>query len=162
MFKLNDKAPGFILPDVRGKEIALYKILELKHVLLVFYRGGWCPICNMQLGELSEHYKDFEKLNIEILAISNEEIIKGKKLLQKIGSPFYLLQDINSKVIKQYDLEISKRDPLGWILRKQKYAQPATFLINRNGRISWIYKGETYQDRPPVNLVIEAAEELTE
>ena len=116
----------------------------------------------MQLGKLSERYKEFKKLNIEILAISNGKIIKGKKLLEKIGPPFYLLQDINNKVIKQYDLEINKRDPLGWILRKQKYAHPATFLINKNGRISWIYKGTTYQDRPSVNLVIEAAEELTQ
>lgn len=59
----------FRLPDARGGEVSLADVLSRRRAVLVFYRGGWCPICNSQLAALSARYEDFRRRDLEILAI---------------------------------------------------------------------------------------------
>ena len=96
-------------------------------MVLVFYRGGWCPICNKQLAELSIRHGDFQNTGVEIVALSNETAENGKIILKKIGPIFPLLYDVDSKVIKSYNTVVQKRDPLGWILGKKKLHTPQYF-----------------------------------
>lgn len=154
---MNDKiAPDFTLSDVRGGVVTLSDVLKHQKVVLVFYRGSWCPICNVQLSELSAVYKKFQDLNVEIIAISNEPVKDGQKLLKKTGHAFPILYDAGSKVISQYNLVVNKRDPLGLILRKHDYAHPAVFLVGKDRKIQWSYKGETYKDRPAPETILQA------
>lgn len=155
---VGDEAPDFVLPDVRGGDVSLAEVLEHRRVTLVFYRGGWCPICNHQLAELSSRYAEFSERNIEILAISNEEVRQGKKVLDKVGPPYPLLLDSSGEVIARYALTVPKRDPLGWMLRKHGYAHPAVVLVGQDRRVQWIYRGRTYRDRPRPAQIIEAAD----
>lgn len=163
MLNENEKAPDFTLSDVRGGTITLSEILKSKHVALVFYRGGWCPLCNRQLAELSNNYESFTTKDIEIIAVSNDKLKSGKKLLKKIGSPFPILYDVESEILALYRSVISgKRDPLGWMLRKKQYASPSVFLIDKQQIIHWIYKGKDYTDRPSSHQILEAATTLDE
>lgn len=155
---VGDEAPDFTLPDVRGGRVSLTDILQNGRAALVFYRGGWCPICNKQLARLTERYAEFQQRRVEILAISNEEVRHGKKVLDKIGPPYPLLLDQTSEVIARYGLVVDRRDPLGWILRKRAYAHPAVVLVGQDGRIQWFYRGRTYRDRPQPEHILEAAD----
>src|SRR5437867_12681833 len=47
--KAGDSAPDFILPDAQGNPVRLYSLVRVGHVVVVFYRGGWCPYCNLHL-----------------------------------------------------------------------------------------------------------------
>ncbi|MCK6502156.1 peroxiredoxin family protein [Myxococcota bacterium] len=153
---LEGAAPLFELPDVRGGRVALEEVLKSSRAVLVFYRGGWCPICNAQLAKLSAAYEAFRDRGAEILAISNERVREGREVLRKVGPPYPLLLDEDGEVIRAYALEVTRRDPLGWVLRKQGYAHPAVFVVDPDGRIAWRYVGRHYRDRPSVDLVLQA------
>lgn len=155
-------APGalvdsFTLPDVRGGNVALEDVLSRARAVIVFYRGGWCPLCNRQLAELSSRYEEFRKAGLEILAVSNEEVTQGRRVLDQIGPPFPLLLDSSSDVIGRLGLVVGKRDPLGWVLRKRGYAHPAVVIVDENRCIQWSYVGRTYRDRPSPDHILEAA-----
>lgn len=147
-------APDFTLPEVRGPIVSMSDSLENSRVVLVFYRGGWCPLCNIQLRRLSEHYAGFEERNHKLLAISNEEV----QVRDKIDAPYPLLFDRDSIVLAKYGLVVGKRDPLGWMLRKNDYAYPTVFLVGQDGLIRWIYRGQNYRDRPSPAAILEAAD----
>lgn len=148
--------PDFELPDVRGGTVRLSDVLQRDRAVLVFYRGGWCPICNAQLGKLSAAHEEFRARGAEVLAISNEAVRQGEKVLQKIGPPYPLLLDERSEVIGQLGLTVSRRDPLGWALRKEGYAHPAVMIVGRDGALRWQYVGKTYRDRPKVSAILAA------
>ena len=151
------KAPGFTLPDVRGEQnIQLSKALEAGRALVLFYRGGWCPLCSTQLASLTLKYQSFEQRNVQLLAISNNQVDDGLALVKRYGPPYPLLFDKDSRVIQAYNAKINRRDLLGFIKRKHDYARPALFLIEQNQRISWRYVGKNASDRPSVEEIIAA------
>jgi len=65
--------PKATLQDAEGKTVALETIIKIKPTVLVFYRGGWCPFCNMQLSSLVEIEKDILDLGYQIVAISPDD-----------------------------------------------------------------------------------------
>ena len=148
---------SFRLPDVRGGNVSLDDVVARGRVVLVFYRGGWCPLCNRQLAELSSRYEEFRKAGIEILAISNEEVEQGQRVLDKLGPPFPLLLDRQAEVIRRLGLLVGRRDVLGWVLRKRGYAHPAVVIVGSDRRIQWSYRGRTYRDRPSADEILKAA-----
>lgn len=152
-------APPFILDDARGGQVALQDALAHSRVALLFYRGGWCPLCCRQLADWSARHDEFRERSLEVLAISNEPVTKGRALLHKIGPPYPLLLDTGGSVIAAYGLAVATRDPLGWFMRKQAYAQATVVLIGQDGLIQWMYRGASYRDRPSIDLVLRAADE---
>jgi peroxiredoxin len=153
-------APDFELAEARGGRVRLSDVTKERPTVLVFYRGGWCPICNKQLGTLSQDYEKFRQRGAEVLAISNEEVEKGLELLKKIGPPFKLLHDPKSEVIRTYGTLVRQRDPLGIMHRKHDYAHPSVFIVDRGGIIRWAYVGKDYRDRPANDSILEALSSL--
>ncbi len=155
---VGDEAPDFTLPDVRGGKVSLTDILRNGRAALVFYRGGWCPICNKQLTRLTERYAEFRRRRVEILAVSNEEVRQGKKVLDKIGPPYPLLLDQASEVIARYGLIHDRSYPLLWVMRKRAWADPAVVLVGQDGRIQWLHRGGTSHDIAEPEHILEAAD----
>ena len=71
--KVGDKAPDFVLPNAFGKIISLSKCLKSGPAILKFYRGAWCPICNLDLREIQKYLNQFETFNARVLAISPQK-----------------------------------------------------------------------------------------
>lgn len=143
---------------MRGGTVTLSQELSQHRVVLVFYRGGWCPICNHQLGQLSAAHEEIRARGAQVLAISNDRVRKGEAALAHVGPPYPVLVDEESRVIAEYGLVVGSRDPLGWALRKRAYAHPAVMVVERDGRIGWVYRGRSYRDRPKVRAILEALE----
>lgn len=150
-FKIGDKMPDFTLPDVNGKTVRLSELTKEQSVVIVFYRGGWCPLCSKQLATLSADFEKFEQKGVTLVAISNEAPEQGVNLLAKLRLPYYLLTDTQSKVISLYGVRVKKRelaDIPALLGRRRDYAMPAVFIINKQGNLAWNYIGKTYRDRP--------------
>jgi peroxiredoxin len=146
----------FSLTDVRGQEVSLTSMLDVGRVLLISYRGGWCPLCNMQLGKLSQAYEEFERRKVQIVAISTELPEQGQEVLRKIGPPYRLLVDVERVVLESLGLVVETRDLWSKVNRKHDFAHPGAVLIGQDHRIQWAYRGRTYRDRPSIKVLLEA------
>lgn len=154
MLRVGTRFPAFTLPEVRGGQVTLSEVLKERRALILFYRGGWCPLCNRQLAQLGQAYDSLAERGVEVLAISNEPVEKGKDVLNRLGPPFPLLLDEPGDVIGALGLTVESRDPLGWALRKRGYAKPAAALVGQEQRIVWSYVGKNYRDRPTLEMIL--------
>ena len=101
--KVGDKMPPFTLPDANGKEISSDKLLQ-GSVILSFYRGGWCPYCNLELRALQNLLPEFEKSNATLVAISPENPDRSLSTQEKNELKFPVLSDSNNKVARSMGL----------------------------------------------------------
>lgn len=151
MLKIGEKVPDFTLKDITGNRIKLSSLLGKGNILLVFYRGSWCSICNTQIANLSKDYQKFKKMKTEIVAISSGNVKEGRKTEEKAKPEFPLLLDTNSEVIESYGILVKKRelkDIPALMHRKKNYAMPSVFLLDKEGILRYKYIGKTFTDRP--------------
>ena len=141
-------APDFAAHGLSGDDVHFRSIVGGKKTLLLFYRGGWCPFCNQQLAAIARDFQKFEEQNVIVVAVSGEEVQKGKDLLQKLHLPFVLLSDTSFEGIDKYgvrDTSISDKVRERGITQ---LAKPAAFIIDRTGVVRYRYIGKNAPDRP--------------
>lgn len=163
MLKIGEKAPDFTLKDITGNRIKLSSLLGKENILLVFYRGSWCPMCNVQIANLSKDYQKFKKMKTEIVAISSDNVKEARKTEEKAKPEFPLLLDTNSEVIESYGILVKKRelkDMLALMHRKKNYAMPSVFLLDKEGIVRYRYVGKSYIDRPSNEDILKGIKKL--
>lgn len=101
---VGQKAPNFSLKNAFGKEINLKNELKKGPVVLVFYRGAWCPFCNMHLHALQQSLGEFKKYNAQLITVTPQTPDKSAEQIKKDGYPFEVLSDLDNGVIKEYKL----------------------------------------------------------
>lgn len=160
--EVGDSAPDFVLPNALGHLISLSNCLKSGPVVLKFYRGEWCPICNIDLREIQKHVNQFNKLNTKIIAISPQKPNDALTITQKNDLEFEVLSDSNQKVIMAYNLQF---DPGNDYHQKRDLSVlngdgsvtlpvPATFLIDENFKIIASHVEANYTERmSPVALI---------
>ncbi|MGL5015011.1 MAG: peroxiredoxin-like family protein [Bacteroidales bacterium] len=157
--KVGDKAPDFVLENTLGENISLKRHLESGFVILTWYRGSWCPYCNIALVELQEHLKDFKELGAELIAISPQRADSTLTLQQKKELQFTLVSDTDNRVASKYGLSFKldserqklyeERISLSKYNGNNEGTLPitATYIIDSNGIIRYAYVNEDYKKR---------------
>jgi len=97
---VGDTAPDFTLPNAVGKKVSLYESLRFGTVLIKFYRGEWCPICNLDLLEVQKHLPQIERYGVSIFAISPQNPDSALTIKEKNDLGFEVLSDSEQEVIK--------------------------------------------------------------
>ncbi len=92
--KPGEVAPDFILPHVDGRSVRLYSELERGPVVLVFYRGGWCPYCNIHLRGFQKLLSEFEAADAQVIAISPQLPDQSLTTQEKDELAFLVLSDV--------------------------------------------------------------------
>jgi peroxiredoxin len=139
-------------PDavVKKRDGSTYDLAQLwdkskEHkVVLVFYRGGWCPHCQKQFAALQAAYRDFNEVKAIIVGVSNEPGEAGTALKEKLGLGFELYSDPELQVITRWGVD----DP------GQNMSRPATFIIEPGGGIAYAKVGENAADHPTVEQLL--------
>lgn len=161
-----DKAPNFTLPNASGESIELYNMLKSGPVILVWYRGGWCPYCNIYLQHLQRAYPEFEKAGAQIIAIS-PELPNNTQATQKNNQlGFHVLSDVHNRVGKEYGVVytlpdfIAKRYNQAFDMVKHNGDESAelplsaSYVISPNGVISYAFLDADYRNRAePADLL---------
>ncbi len=98
------KAPDFTLPDVLGKQVTLSELLQQGPVVVTFYRGEWCPYCNLQLHAYQNIVPQLQALGASLVAISPQTPDNSLTTAEKKGLTFTVLSDVGNKVARQYGL----------------------------------------------------------
>ncbi len=110
--KQGDEAPEFELPNANGKTVALSSLLSAGPVVLTFYRGGWCPYCNLQLRAYQRILPELAALGAQIVAISPEPPDTSLTTAEKNALEFEVLSDVTSKAARDYRLLYELSDEL--------------------------------------------------
>ena len=141
-------APDFVACDLAGNETRLSSLIGDKKALLLFYRGGWCPFCNEQLAAIARDYQEFQRLNATVVAVSGEEVEKGKGLLQKLHLPFVLLSDTSFEAIDMYGVRDENLSEHVRARGINQLPKPSAFVIDGTGIVRYRYVGKNAPDRP--------------
>lgn len=138
-FALNtgDKIPSIALNDSQGEQHNLRLLSNQKNILLVVYRGEWCPFCIGQLESFEAVLPELKKHNTRLVAVSPDTEVTNKNTQRKFGLDYLFLSDTNMNLI----------DELG-LRKNDEVPHPATILINQGGEVLWYYVDKDFKTRP--------------
>ncbi|TMS81148.1 peroxiredoxin-like family protein [Pseudoalteromonas sp. S554] len=155
--QVGDKIENFILPNHLGKDIELADLLNKGPVVVSFYRGAWCPYCNLELKALNDFLPQFKTKSAQLVAISPQLPDQTLTTAQKNELEFDVLSDIGNKVAQQFGLlfTLDKRIQelyTGFGIdfehtygdKTYQLPLPATYVINQEGVITYAFLNEDY------------------
>jgi len=171
--QVGDKAPDFSLPNVAGHPVRLSDELENGPVILVFYRGAWCPFCNLQLHALQKAEAEFAKYHAQVIAVTPQSPDKSDEQVEKTDYPFEILSDLSSKVMKDYHLFYSVDAQLLAVFKKHGLnleefngkgrnvlPVPATFVIDTQGIVRAMHADVDYKQRMEPAAIIATLKQI--
>lgn len=168
-----DKAPDFTLLNATGQSITLREMLTShKAVILTWYRGGWCPYCNLTLRTLMQANKKFNELDAKLVALSPETPDESVSTSNANDLQFEVLSDIGLKVAEEFGIAftvpddiLSLYDDVGLRIRskngntedsKPRLPLPATFVLNQDAEIVYSFANVDYTKRAEPKDIISA------
>ncbi len=167
--QVNDVAPLFTATDQNGKVVNLEEKLKTGPVVLVFYRGHWCPYCNRQLKKIEDSLSLITGKGASIIAVSPEKPESVSKTLAKTKVTFPILSDENLKIMKSYAVVFTV-DP-GTVEKYKGYGidfnevngdanganlpVPAVYIINKDRKIVFRHFDNNYTKRASVAEIAE-------
>jgi len=172
--KVGQKAPDFKLKNAFGKDIRLSTLTKEGPVILVFYRGAWCAICNIQLHSLNASLPTFKKYGAQLLAVTPQKPDRSQEQIKKDGYPFEVVSDLDYAVLKDYKLYFEVPSYLTKIY-KEKFSLdiaqyngegryglpvPATYIIDKKGIIRAAYAKTDYTKRMEPTDILTALKKL--
>ena len=166
---VGDSAPKIIATSLTQQKITSSEILEEKKIVLIFYRGEWCPHCNRFLSNLNDSLEYIADQNTEVIVVGPENYENTEKSAKKSGASFVLVSDTTMQIQKDYDVlfHVTKKyqGKIKTFLRtdiaennNQKEAQlpvPATYIIDKTGKIVWRHFDYDYSKRASVKEIID-------
>ena len=129
---VDDPAPDFALPNATAKSVVLKDLLRSGPVVLTFYRGGWCPYCNIQLRAYQGVSSEITGLGGRLIAISPQLPDDSLDTVNKNALTFEVLSDVGNKVARQYGLVYALPEEIRAALRSNNIPLPSI-----NGDESW-------------------------
>nr|SCO70314.1 Reductase [Streptomyces argillaceus] len=166
-------APRFTLPSATGRTVSLDALLTDGPVVLTFYRGAWCPYCNIALRSLQQHHADITRRGARLVALSPQIPDESLSLTEKHELAFDVLSDVGSDTAKQYGLAFdlpadlaAVYDKLGFDLQRvngghaRTLPLPATYVIDRDGTVRWAFVDTDYTTRAEPADILAALDAL--
>jgi len=157
-----------------GKTFELSQQLEEGPVVLVFYRGFWCPHCNKHLKVLQDSLSMIEDMGAKVVAVSPEKPEFLDKMANKSGAQFTLLYDEDYKIEEAFDLTFTPSKAMAMAYNvfmgakmkeshsddSQKLPIPATYIIDQNSKVIWRQFDPNYKKRSSVKAILGQLEKL--
>ena len=170
ILNVGDKAPEFSLPNQNGELVSSKELLNKGDLVVTFYRGLWCPYCNVDLGNLKRYMSKLEAQDVTMISISPQLPKYNQKIVEQQRLNFDLLSDSGNTVAAQFGLRWTMVDPLkslyndtfrislpryngdeSWTL-----PVPARFIIGTDGIIKYVEYSVDYTKRPNPDVLVDA------
>jgi peroxiredoxin len=165
---LGDKAPDFTLPDALGNSVSLYEQLAKGPVILTWYRGSWCPYCNIQLHDYQKSLGDIQAAGAQLMAVSPELSDSALTWKEKNELEFIVLSDVGNKVAREYGIvyRISDAIAAGYVAGGRndltKYngddslelPLAVTYVIGTDGTVEYAFVDADYRKRAETSDVV--------
>lgn len=176
ILKLNigDKAPNFSLINAVGETVKLSNLLQKGKVVLTFYRGAWCPYCNLQLNQYQQILKNIKEMGASLIAVSPQTPDSSLSIKEKNELEFEVLSDNGNIVARKFtavfkngDTPIKAMADLGYDYDSfygddsREIPVPAVFIIDEESIIIFAKaEGGDYRNRVEPEKIIEALKNI--
>ncbi|MER6288543.1 peroxiredoxin-like family protein [Streptomyces sviceus] len=167
------QAPRFDLLSATGGHVTLSDLLSRGPAVLTFYRGAWCPYCNIALRALQQHHSDIAERGARLVAVSPQIPDESLTLTEKHSLAFEILSDVGSHTAKQYGLAFDLPDDLAGVYDKLGFdlqrvngghartlPMPATYIIDQREIIRWSFVNADYTTRAEPADILAALDDL--
>ena len=161
------KAPDFKAKDQNGKEIRLKDLIKKGKVVLVFYRGQWCPYCNKELSRLQDSLQFIIDKGATLLAVSPELPENVTKTVEKTKATYSVIYDEGMKIMKAYEVEyelpentVTRYRNTGLDIEKANGPNgkflpvPAVYIIDKDATVTYRFFETDYKKRPSVKDIL--------
>jgi peroxiredoxin len=166
--QVNQNAPDFTAKDQNGNTVNLKSLLSKGSVVLVFYRGEWCPYCNKYLSELEQSLTELTKKGASVIAVTPEIPEYIAKSIEKTKASFPILHDNGLKIMKSYDVAYKLDDKtankykrlkidlneINGDVNRENLPVPAVYVINKQGLIVYKFFDPDYTNRAPISIIM--------
>ena len=159
--KAGDKIPRFTLDDPDGNKVSSIDLLGRGPLVISFYRGVWCPYCNMELQALQQALPEFQALGASLVAISPQNPVNSRKSLRQNSLDFPILSDSHNDVAAAFGLRFEMQDYLVELYKSLKndlpafngdpswtLPMPARYVVGQDGTILYAEVNPDYTRRP--------------
>lgn len=167
--QIGDKIPEFSIPNAVGKKVDSQEILKNGKIILAFYRGSWCPYCNLELKFLQDNLSRIKEKNAVLVAISPQSPDHSLTMAEKNNLKFEVLTDHNNDFAKKLGIVFQLQDfvlpyyqDLGIDLslfnnnNENTLPVPAVFVVDKNGKILYKFLDVNYMSRVDIEELIQA------
>ena len=165
--KLGATAPAIKGQDQYGKMINSEDILKSQDILLIFYRGNWCPHCNKHLSSLQSHLKEFQEKGVFVVVVTPEKLEKTIETAEMYDNEFSIIHDSNNTIMLDYKVafEVNQETVPGYYEKLNKRLEdynvdsnvlpvPATYFIDRSGKITYVHHDPDYKKRSDLSEIL--------
>ncbi|WP_044172367.1 peroxiredoxin-like family protein [Flectobacillus major] len=163
--KVGQQAPALSGNDHKGNSISLPKLLAKGKVVVMFYRGAWCPYCNKYMSQLEEALPEFEKKGVRVIAITPEPEEAIGKAVEKTKASFSIIYDKDRQIMKDWNVLYTMTTPnqqkykgygldLAKIQGDWQLPVPATYVIDQSGKITFVHFDENYKERAAIKDIL--------
>lgn len=172
--KAGERAPDFVLNDPDGQPVSSRDLLAKGPLVISFYRGVWCPYCNLELQALQDAVSAIRAKGANLIAISPQTPPNSRRSQRDNKLEFPILSDVKSEVAKAFgirfalpdylvevykgfknDLPVINDDP-SWVL-----PMPARYVIGRDGTIAYAEINPDYTQRPDPSELLPVLDRLS-
>lgn len=166
--KLGEIMPEFLLPNVKNEIINSNEILKNGKMIIAFYRGSWCPYCNLELKMLQDHLPKIKDKKAMLVAISPQSPDNSLTVVEKHNLTFEVLTDKDNLFAKQLGISFELQDfvlPYYQALEidlmhfnknnDNSLPVPAVFVIDQNGKIIYKFVDANYMNRIDIDELLQ-------
>jgi peroxiredoxin len=170
---VDDQAPDFVLPNAQGEMLSFSKVLQSGPAVVTFYRGGWCPYCNLQLRAYQAALPEIVACGARLIAISPQLPDRSLSTAATNELTFDVLSDVGNMVAKRFGLVYALPEELRAALRSNNKALPgingdeswelpvpATYIIGRDRRVALAAIDVDYRNRLEPETILVALNSL--
>jgi peroxiredoxin len=170
---MGDQAPNFTLTNQTGEEVSLEALLEQGPVVLLWYRGGWCPYCNLTLAAYQGRLDDIRAAGATLVALTPELPDRSIGTAEKEGLDFQVLSDVGNEVAREYGVVFELTEGVQASYEKAfglsevngddsgELPLAATYVIDQSGTIRWAFLDADYRNRAEPGDVVAVLEGLS-
>lgn len=162
-----DKAPSFELEDQNQRTVSSAELLQQGKLMVLFFRGRWCPFCIAQLEDLRDHLAAIKAKEASVVAISPQSPKHNSFLVDQHKLNFPVLSDSGNKTAHAFRIAYKPTDEQLALFKASfvnleflngdssgELPMPATFTIAQDGRILYSQASDDYTDRPELSLAL--------
>ncbi len=172
--KVGDKAPSFTLNDSDGNAVSSADLLAKGPLVVTFYRGVWCPYCNMDLQAIQEALPKIKELGADLVAISPQTAPNSRRSQRENKLDFPILSDKGNEVADAFHLRFKLPDYLQELYKNVfsndlatangepswTLPMPARYVIGQDGKILYAEVNPDYTNRPDPEELLPVLEKV--